>query len=259
MELGRQLGEAGGRRPILLRSASEDVYTALREDIISGVLRPGDRLTEVVICRDFGLSTTPVREALHQLVHRGLAVKQAARGVRVRHLTEPDIQHIYELRIQLEPAALRQSVPELDRRQVAAIGRLLDEARQALEHGDLVKLSALNDSFHSAILVGAPNLLMLQYIETLGDQRRLIAIRDWSERAKVGNELEVRLHLDLAEHRAILQQIDARDADGAASLLLNHLLTTSCPSLLGGLMPPPQNFELGGRNATLNRVNRGGK
>lgn len=209
----------GSASPILLATGADAVFAALRDEIVSGGLPAGAHLTEAELCRRFGLSTTPVREALQRLVHRGLAVRQVARGVNVRTLAPRDIQDIYELRQLLEPAALRASVPNLTRGQIGELGGILSRARAALDARDMLVLSALNDQFHVAILAGAPNRLMTQWIEMLGDQRRLIAVREWASRDGAAAEY--------AEHRAILRRIAARDAECAAELLQRHITASA--------------------------------
>ena len=214
-----QLGEA----PVVLRTGAEFVYEELRDSIFSGTLKPGERLTEAILCERFGLSTTPVREALQRLVYRGLAVRRAAHGVRVRRLTNEEIRDIYQLRCLLEPAALRDSVPNLSDARLETIHGLVTKAESALARGDYLVLSAENDLFHNAILSGSPNKLMLEWIANLGEQRRLIAMSEWAAPERPARELQ--------EHRDILARIEARDAGGAASLLLRHITASAGPHL----------------------------
>ncbi|MCC7284190.1 MAG: GntR family transcriptional regulator [Acetobacteraceae bacterium] len=209
----------GGPSPVLLATGADAVYAALRDAIVSGGLPAGARLTEVELCRRFGLSTTPVREALQRLVHRGLAVRAVARGVKVRTLSPRDIQDIYELRLLLEPSALRASVPNLTHAGIEALGAMLSRARVELDRHDMVALSAVSDEFHTGILAGSPNRPMVQWIEMLSDQRRLLAVREWTSYDRAAAE-----H---AEHHAILGCIAARDAEGAATLLSRHISTSA--------------------------------
>jgi DNA-binding GntR family transcriptional regulator len=147
--------EFQGSAAISLQTAADAVYAALRERIIAGQLTPGSRLTEASLCARFGLSTTPVREALQRLVHRGLGIRYTARGVSVRRLTSAVIRDIYELRCLLEPLALQQSVPNLTARHLAGIREVLSTAQSALARMDYLRLSALNDTFHTEILAGS--------------------------------------------------------------------------------------------------------
>lgn len=202
-------------QPVLRATGPDHVYAALRDEILLGRLPPETRLTEVELGRRFGLSSTPIREALQRLVYRGLAVRHVARGVSVRSLSARDVRDIYELRCLLEPCALHASIGSLTKHQVAAIGRSLAQAGAALRSGDMLRLSALNDRFHIAILEGAPNQLLIQWIETLGDLRRLIAIREWTTRD--GAEREHR------EHLAIHARIVDREPEEASRLLLEHI------------------------------------
>jgi DNA-binding GntR family transcriptional regulator len=210
------------------------VFVALRDAIIAGQLAPGSRLTEAALCAQYGLSTTPVREALQKLVHRGLAVRHTARGVSVRQLSPQDIRNIYELRLLLEPVALQQSVPNLSDAELAAIGQTLIQAEVALQARDYLLLSGLNDEFHTAIIAGTPNRLLLQWIGELGDQRRLLAVTEWALRDRASRELQ--------EHLAIHRKMIARKAESAAELLRRHIQGSAEP-LLEAAHPSPTEIK----------------
>lgn len=205
------LSEGGAQ----LSSVSDPIYQALREAILSVDLPPDMHLTETFIARRFGVSVTPVREALQRLVHAGLAVRQTAKGVKVRRLTEREVKDIYELRVKLEPMALRQSIPNLTGADLKPIERILSQAKRAIEQGDLKNVSRLNSHFHSQLLMRADNKLLLAWLDTLADWRRLIAMQEWSAEDRSRQEWE--------EHRAIFEAVRAKDVAGSETLLVRHI------------------------------------
>lgn len=134
------------------------IARALREAIFEGVFAPNARLHQDDIAQQFGVSRVPVREALAKLVTEGLAVQRFNKGIRVAPLSRTDFQDIMEMRILLEPHALRLSAPHLK-------GRDYDDAERILEQVSLSALgseaAALHWMFHNRLYgcSGRPRLL----------------------------------------------------------------------------------------------------
>ena len=138
------------------------VYEQLRQRIVSGDIPPGERLTEIALAEEFGISRTPVREALRRLEQDGLA-ERAARGMRVRERSPNEILEIYEVRILLEGAAAR----------AAAIRRTpLDVARLEQLHEHMVKtepvdaqaMEAANRRFHEMVWATSHNSTLIDLL-----------------------------------------------------------------------------------------------
>lgn len=197
------------------RSASDIVYEALHEAILSRGLPGGTPLVEAQLAEQFGVSKTPVREALQRLAHSGLVDYELARGATVHSLTMEEIHDIFELRVLLEPLALRQSAPHLTEDEIAELEAGLELSRKALEDGDFHALSQHNSRFHQGLVQHATNHLLLQWLESLSTRRRLISMQGWA--------LENRSQRELEEHRGILEAIKAGDFDRAAERLVQHI------------------------------------
>ena len=197
------------------QSTRDIVYETLREAILSGDLVSGTQLKEAQLAKEFGVSKTPIREALQQLVHHGLADSELAKGVVVHSLTQAEIQDVVEMRLVLEPLAVTQSIPHLTSQDVDTLENTLIEAKDAAEHADYQTLSRLNSEFHRGLYQKATNQLLLQWLESLSDKRRLITMQGW----RVDN----RSQHEWDEHHAIFIAAKAQKAERASELLTQHI------------------------------------
>ena len=202
-----------------------DVVTAsLRDDILAGRLRPGQRLTFPELCREYSVSVGVLREALVRLVDRGIVRAESNLGFRVMSLSEVDLDGLTAVRAHIEPAFVRDAVLTGSRvweATVLATHHLIDGVPRV--HGgrlneDLVRAHA---EFHLALVSGADNRRMTEIVSRLRDE----------------TDLYFRWFLDLdriAEHgervaeqdRAILAAVLARDAERAEVLVRDHIQDT---------------------------------
>ncbi len=193
------------------QTISDQILNALTDRIVRGDLPAGEKLRQDHIAREFDTSHVPVREALLRLEARGLAVSLPRRGVRVAEFDTATAREVREMRLALEPAALRHSLPNLAQPQK-------DEAESARlacdEADDILTWEAQNRRFHMAIIAGCGMPRMLAELADLQvlSARHLLA--NYSER------WEKRADRD---HRAIMSAIAARDVDLAVSVLRRHL------------------------------------
>jgi DNA-binding GntR family transcriptional regulator len=194
------------------QSSHELVAAVLREAITAGVLQANQPLPQDEIAAQLRVSHIPVREALRQLQSEGLVSYQANRGATVTALTPDEIKEIYEIRVILETAAIRQAAPRLAEATLAEAGRRLDAAERATESS---LWGTLDVDFHRLVyaLDGRPRLDEL----ITGLLRRVD--RYWTLQ---GLMLTHRDTFD-REHRAILEALQHRDGEGAARILEHHL------------------------------------
>ncbi len=197
-------------------SRTEAVVEAVREAILAGRFAPGDLLVEQDLARQFGMSKTPVREALRLLAASGLVTISTFKGASVRVVDEAMMRSVYEVRAILEPEALRRSASSGARIDTGLAEAILAEAAGAIDQADYAKLSLLNRRFHRVLYENCENPLLVQILDGLKDQTALISTVGWHARSSYTSELY--------EHRVILDAI-AKDADPehAAVLLRQHI------------------------------------
>ncbi|WP_095588825.1 GntR family transcriptional regulator [Actibacterium ureilyticum] len=195
-----------------LSTKSAIIAEALAEEIIRGELEPGSRLAQDHIAERFQTSHVPVREALQRLVQMELATSEPRRGVRVFSLSNADHEDIQEMRLALEPLALRKSIAALDRAALAGIERARVQCDNAT---DPISWEKANRAFHLAILAPCNRPLLLKRIAPL---QRLSAHR-FHARWRAGW-----VRSSDRDHGAIVQAMQRRDADGACQILSRHLM-----------------------------------
>ena len=191
-------------------SRSAGVLDTIRHHILTGQLRPGQPLVETDLAQRLGVSKTPVREALRTLAGSGLVTMSRYKGASVRAVDETLARSVYEVRLLLEPEAVRKAV---------AAGASMAAAREALERSDAATdradRSLANRDFHRAMYCPCDNPLLTRILDDLRDQTALVSVAAWNRRPTWRQEA--------AEHRAILAAAEAGDADRAAELVAAHI------------------------------------
>ncbi|MCL7379307.1 GntR family transcriptional regulator [Streptomyces sp. 35G-GA-8] len=196
--------------PSPIPSRTQYVLEAIKHGILTGGLSPGQPLVETELAAQFGVSKTPVREALKTLAGTGLVVMSQFKGVTVRTVDAAMAHEVYDVRLLLEPEALRRS---LTRR------ASLEPAREALvkadEAADRAERSLANREFHRALYLPCGNPLLARMLDEVRDQAALVSTVAWA--AVPSWEQEA------GEHREILRLALAGDTEGAAQALHDHI------------------------------------
>jgi DNA-binding GntR family transcriptional regulator len=186
------------------------VLDAIKHAILTGELRPGQGLVETELAQTLGVSKTPVREALKTLAGTGLVTMSPYKGAAVRDVDDDLARSVYDMRLLLEPEALRRSIPRTGNWQAA---------RQALARSDAATdragRSLANRDFHRALYLGCGNALLVEVLDDLRDQTALVSAAAWEQTPSWQREA--------TEHRAILAAAEAGDASGACQLLTAHI------------------------------------
>lgn len=196
---------------------STRVAAYLREAILGGELKPGDRIRQEEVAERLGASRLPVREALRMLEAEGLTEHEAHKGARVPKLTPHEVDVIYRMRERLEPLALVESLPQLttDHHE-----QLEDVQRRIEENDDLEKFLDLDREFHMLTYSGC-------HIDPLmSNVTRLWNSTQHYRRAFVALGGRSRMWVVNSEHRLILDAIMRRDADDGERFLGGHIRRT---------------------------------
>lgn len=195
----------------------QEVAERLRQRIFSHELPPGTWIDEQALAIDYGISRTPLREALKVLASEGLVTLKPRRGCYVTEISERDLDEIFPLMAMLEgrcayEAAQKAKADDLAR--LEGIHALLEKHAAA---GDKERFFEANQEFHRAVQELADNRWLLQVIQDLRKVLKLTRLHSLS--------LEGRLQQSLDEHRAIMAGFKARDAARAEKAMHDHLLS----------------------------------
>jgi DNA-binding GntR family transcriptional regulator len=201
--------------PMILRGLRDHVQEALREAIISGRFRSGEKLNERLLAAELGVSTTPVKEALQRLEIDGLVRIEPRRGVYARFNAEQAVQMMLA-RAALEGMIARQAAQRANDDDLAGLDDHIAEMGHATEGGAVEQLIILNEKFHDAIHAasGCGYLVSLLDGQRMYDRATRVALlRDIAER-------KCALH----EHRSILRALADRDADRSERAMREHII-----------------------------------
>jgi DNA-binding GntR family transcriptional regulator len=198
------------------RSLRHDVRNHLRNLILDGTLKPGDRIVESRLARELGISQAPIREALRELEQMGLVVNYPNRGSSVRQIDARDAEEMYTLRAHLEVMAIHLAAPRLTNDDLDALDSLIDQMVDAGDAADPDRLTELDTRFHEYICEKAEHLLLLRMWRDINPLNwtmiTIIRIRDRN------------LH-ELAErHRPIVAALRAQNTILAEEEIRTHIL-----------------------------------
>ena len=212
-------------------SRTEAVLDAIKHAILAGELRPGQGLVETELAQMLGVSKTPVREALKTLAGAGLVTMSPYRGATVRAIDPASAAALYDLRLLLEPEAVRRAVQaravqartvQADGAQAGAGGPDAGSwatAQAALAASDAAadqaQRSLANREFHRALCLACGNSLLVKTLDDLRDQTALVSALSWEQAPSWQQEA--------AEHQVILAAAQAGAAGEAADLLRAHI------------------------------------
>ncbi len=196
-------------------SLHEGLAVALREIIVNGELTPGTKVPEKDLCEAFGVSRTPLREALKVLAAEGLVILEPNRGAWVSPITVADLEEVFPVMGALEALSGELACARITDDEIVEIRRLHHIMVEAHRTGDMPGYFAVNQQIHEAILAAARN-------QTLAVQYRSLATR--VRRARyVANMTQERWNQATAEHEEMIQCLERRDGAALAEVLKRHL------------------------------------
>ena len=204
-------------RQIPILNLRTQIEKEIREAILRGTFKPGQRLVESVIANQLGVSRAPVREVLSALEREGLVVNLPRRGNFVIDFTEKDIDEIYSLRLVLEIGALRRAITRIKKADLQKMQTIVDKLGEATRNKeDQLTLMKLDLSFH-------------EYIYDLADHNRMRAI--WNSirmQTQLLIGLTTKTHVSVNQpmvlHQRILDALRAKDLITAEATLTAHIL-----------------------------------
>lgn len=195
------------------RSTRSSVYHVLKERLINCVYAPGSRLNEVRLAEEFGVSRTPIREAIGKLEMDGYVKVLPKRGIYVKDVTIKDVFQIFQTRIEIEPLALRMSIPHLKREELEVFREQFKE-----DDPDLAHAFRVDTAMHLFLIDHCGNSYIINMMHKLFDDNIRAVLATKQDQTKI--------HRAREEHLAILDALlEGRDAEECAELMRSHLET----------------------------------
>ena len=191
----------------------KDAYALILEAIESGLFKPGDRLVESELAERFGVSRTPVREALQRLETQAMLTRDG-RSLIVASLDHNQLSELYAVRTELEGLAARLAARHATEEECRVLRAMVTEDRTLLG-GDPRLLSQANKRFHKQIHLASHNRFLIQQLDLV---RRSMALMATTSFAAEGRDAPA-----LAEHETIVAAIEARDGEAAYQALKTHI------------------------------------
>lgn len=204
------------------------VFKTLRQGILTGELKPGERLMEIHLADRLGVSRTPIREAIRMLELEGLVTMIPRRGAEVSRISKQDIRDVLEVRLVLDSLATKLACKRITEEQKEELKRAADEFVAATESGDVTQIAQADVRFHDVILAASHNKRLIQMVNNLAERiyrYRLEYIKDAGNHARLieehtkimncvikGDEgsacIAAEIHIVNQENNILKQQVD---------------------------------------------------
>lgn len=193
------------------------VFRTLRQAILRGELKPGERLMEIRLANQLGVSRTPIREAIRMLELDGLVIMVPRKGAQVAQITEKDLNDVLEVRLGLEELAVKlacERITEEELRSLYQASRSFEKLIEP-ETDDLQKLAQADVDFHDVIYQATNNERLIQLLNNLREQMyryRIEYLKDVKSRRSL-----------VEEHDALYERVKKRDLAGAQKMIREHI------------------------------------
>ncbi len=191
------------------------VFRTLRQAILRGELRPGERLMEIHLAQKLGVSRTPVREAIRKLELEGLVIMIPRKGAVVAEITISDLEDVLEVRMALEELAIKYACRRITPEQLEELKSLSDEFKKTLYGNDVGACAQADMKFHEAIYASTGNGRLVQILNNLREQMYRYRMEYLKDRQSYS--------LLVREHEEILYYLEQRDEKMALEVTSRHI------------------------------------
>ena len=191
------------------------VFNTLREAILKGELKPGERLMELQLAAKLGVSRTPIREAIRMLEQEGLAVTIPRKGAEVARMTEKDMEDVLQIRDALDELAASIACEQISEEELAELRHTMHEFEESTKTGDVKRIAEADVRFHDIIYHATRNVKLENMLNNLREQMyryRLEYIKDEDKR-----------QILIVEHEHILAAIKAHNIAEAKNAAREHI------------------------------------
>lgn len=191
------------------------VFNTLRQAILRGELKPGERLMEIQLANKLGVSRTPIREAIRKLELEGLVLMIPRRGAEVAEITEQNLRDVLEVREALEELSVKLACEHATQAQIEEMKQAAQVFKESLSGDDVTRIAEADVAFHDAINMATDNQKLIQILNNLREQMYRYRMEYLKDRQS--HSVLVR------EHEEILNALCARDAEKALNVTITHI------------------------------------
>jgi len=205
------------------KNAREAAFEKIKEAIIKGHFKPGEKLVEQTLAQEMGVSRTPVREAIRRLEAEGFVISIPRKGVVVSRADKEEIVQLYSIRAELEGLAARWAIENADEDDIQKLDEAISRMEETVASGDLDGVVQSNALFHDAIAQASKSRILCTLLKTLQDNIQRFRFQSL--------HLPGRPEAALAEHKEIIAAIKEKKAEEADRLLKEHLQNACAAAL----------------------------
>lgn len=191
------------------------VFNTLRQAILTGDLKPGERLMEIHLANKLGVSRTPIREAIRKLELEGLVTMIPRRGAEVAQITEKSMSDVLEVRRAVDALCVELACERISDEALEALKEACGGFEEAVKSGDVKKIAQADVAFHDIIVKATGNQRLVQLVNTLSEQMyryRFEYIKDVSQHGSL-----------VEEHRIIYESLLKKDKETASEAAKLHI------------------------------------
>jgi len=191
------------------------VFTTLRQAILRGELKPGERLMEIQLAKKLGVSRTPIREAIRKLELEGLVLTIPRRGAEVAEITEKNMQDVLEVRKSLEALATELACERITGKDIEELKKKNVEFKESLSTKDVTKIAEADVGFHDIIFEATDNQRLIQLLSNLREQMYRFRV-EYLKNESWYPQL-------ITEHEALIHHLESRQKDEAMQIMSKHI------------------------------------
>ena len=191
------------------------VFNTLRQAILRGELKPGERLMEIQLANKLGVSRTPIREAIRKLELEGLVLMIPRKGAEVAEITEKNLMDVLEVRKALEELAVELACDRISEEQIEELRVAAKEFQRVSKSGDGTRIAEADVKFHDVIFMATDNQRLISLLNNLREQMYRFRVEYLKQKEYYPKLME--------EHQQIIETIEKRDKKGACGIIGKHI------------------------------------
>lgn len=192
------------------------VFNTLREAILKGELKPGERLMELQLASKLGVSRTPIREAIRMLELEGLAVTIPRKGAEVAKMTEKDMEDVLQIRKALDELAVQLACDKITPEQLRILKAALRNFEESIRSKDVKKVAEADVTFHDTIYKAADNPKLMTLLNNLREQMYRYRVEYLKDESAYPTLIE--------EHQAIYDGLMRKDKEFVVQVMAKHVM-----------------------------------